>query len=231
LKKNGSLDELAKALFEAARQERPSDEVRSRAGRLDQPPARRALRWRPVLAALGAAAILVFGEVLLLRSQQGPSISASPEHAPSRPAVANQPPATSVNELSPEEPRPLKPRVRRLPPRETPTLEIRSPASLAEEIAALDGARTALHMADPALALSRLDEYDHALRGTRLTAEATLLRIEALARAGNQGQASELARRFIDNNPGSALADRARAFVRNDVGGARPPGADSGGIP
>jgi hypothetical protein len=101
-------------------------------------------------------------------------------------------------------------------PRGAKTPDAPPPASLPDEISALDRARTALGAADPALALQVLDDYEHVLHGTRLTAEATLLRIDALARQGKKAAASELARRFIDANPGHALADRARAFVLQD---------------
>jgi hypothetical protein len=216
VKDGNSLDDFATALFEAARQERPSDEVRSRAAGLSPPVVRRAVQWkRPAFAALGLAAALVLASVLALRNRNEPEISMSPERAPSRGAVPNQQPSLSRDEPSPElflaEPskKPLRPRIAKAP-------EAPPPASLPDEIATLDRARTALGAADPARALQVLDEYDQVLHGTRLTAEATLLRIDALARQGKKAAASDLARRFIDANPGSALADRARAFISSD---------------
>jgi hypothetical protein len=106
-------------------------------------------------------------------------------------------------------------------------VEAPPPASLPEEIAALDRARTALSSGDAQGALRMLDDYDRVLHGTRLTAEATLLRIDALARSGRAAEASALAARFVEANPSSALADRARAFIKTsnlsrvDAGGSQ----------
>jgi hypothetical protein len=101
------------------------------------------------------------------------------------------------------------------------------PATLSEEVVALDRARSALNSGDPAGALRALDEYDQVLHGTRLAEEATLLRIEALSRSGRADVAANLARQFIQKNPGSPLAERARRFegvqksgeTRVDAGG------------
>jgi hypothetical protein len=101
------------------------------------------------------------------------------------------------------------------------------PASLPDEIAALDRARTALSSGDASGALRVLDDYERVLHGTRLTAEATMLRIDALARSGRGAEASDLAARFVAANPSSALADRARAFIKTsnssrvDAGGSQ----------
>jgi hypothetical protein len=61
-----------------------------------------------------------------------------------------------------------------------------SPASsaLADEIAALDGAREALASGDAPRALRALDAHDRAFPRGALSPEATVLRIEALARRG-----------------------------------------------
>lgn len=98
---------------------------------------------------------------------------------------------------------------------------------MSAEIALLDRARGTL-ASDPGQTLSVLDEYDHVLHGEHLAAEATLLRIEALAGAGLREAAGELARRFVEGNPGSALAERARAFMTMPAGAATP-GVDAGG--
>lgn len=209
-----SLDEFAKTLFEAARRERPSAEVRSRAARLAPPVVQNVVRWRrPVFAAVGLAAALVLASVVALRSRHEPLLSMSAEHAPRRGAVSDQHPSQSADEVPPTEPARVEPSRKPVHPAIAKPPEAPPPASLPDEISALDRARTALGAADPTQALRILDDYDHVLHGTRLTAEATLLRIDALARQGKKAQASELARRFIDANPGNALADRARAFV------------------
>jgi outer membrane protein assembly factor BamD (BamD/ComL family) len=87
-------------------------------------------------------------------------------------------------------------------------------ASLSDELGALKRASSALNADDTSAALSALDQYDHVLRGTKMRAEATLLRIETLSRAGQAGAASQLAQRFVAQNPESPLVDRARSFVQ-----------------
>jgi predicted Zn-dependent protease len=89
-----------------------------------------------------------------------------------------------------------------------------APASLSDELSALKRASSALNAGDTSGALSALDQYDHVLKGTKMRAEATLLRIETLSRAGQAGAASELAQRFVAQNPESPLVDRARSFVQ-----------------
>jgi hypothetical protein len=101
------------------------------------------------------------------------------------------------------------------------------PASLSEEVAALDRVRTALARGDATAALRAIDEYEHVLRGTRLSEEATLLRMEALTRTGQAVAAAQLARRFIEANPGSPLAERARAIAGTTVSGGSK--VDAGG--
>jgi len=77
-------------------------------------------------------------------------------------------------------------------------------------------------------AAARSDVADAAMRGDqaavrtlvgKLRAEATLLRIQALARAGNAQAASTLAQRFVEQNPDSPLVDRARSFIQEGSGG------------
>jgi outer membrane protein assembly factor BamD (BamD/ComL family) len=84
---------------------------------------------------------------------------------------------------------------------------------LSDELSALKVASSALSAGDPQAALVALDRYDRVLKGQKMRAEATLLRIEALSRAGQAEAASALAQSFVKQNPGSPLVDRARSFV------------------
>jgi hypothetical protein len=173
---------------------------------------RRAITWASAAAAMLA---LAAGWALLARSSATPdlSISATPERVPA---------VVSAREAEPKIPQPTalspgpelpKPRPARAVPT-APSTENQKPLTLSEEITLLDRARTALQGNDFAGTLATLDE--HARRpGARLGDEATLLRIEALSRAGRDGEASELAARFVAANPGSTLADRARTFVKS----------------
>jgi hypothetical protein len=95
-----------------------------------------------------------------------------------------------------------------------PTTVRSAPASLTDELGTLKLASNALNAGDARAALAALDQYDHVLKGTKMRAEATLLRIEALARVGETGAGSALAERFVAQNPESPLVDRARSFIQ-----------------
>jgi outer membrane protein assembly factor BamD (BamD/ComL family) len=90
-------------------------------------------------------------------------------------------------------------------------------ATLAEQLAQLKAARARLRAGDAAGALRLLDEYQTDPHGTALAAEASLLRIEALAASGKRAEAASEARRFGTDFPTSPLIDRARSFVAVDA--------------
>jgi hypothetical protein len=84
---------------------------------------------------------------------------------------------------------------------------------LSEELALLKEARFALRAGDAKRALDVLDRHSRTRAADSLHAEASLLRMEALAALGRRAEASQLATRFVRENPFSALADRARSFI------------------
>jgi hypothetical protein len=86
--------------------------------------------------------------------------------------------------------------------------------TLLAELDLLKRARTVLRSGDAAQALDLLTRHARERTGNGLEAEATLLRIEALAALGQHADASELATRFVHENPNSALGDRAKSFIR-----------------
>jgi hypothetical protein len=88
------------------------------------------------------------------------------------------------------------------------------PLSLRAELQLLESARSSLRAGDSQRALALLEQRAQARTGHALDAEATLLQIEALSATGKQGAASDLAVRFVRDNPNSALTDRAKSFVR-----------------
>jgi hypothetical protein len=185
--------------------------------------------------ALALAALL--GGVVLYRGRSEPVFSIGPERSSHRDEMPNVPPRNETrSEPAPVPPLPVSPApsdksarsraaARARDAAAAPKVEALTPASLPDEIAALDRVRTALSSGDSAAALRGLDDFERVLHGTRLVAEATMLRIDALARSGRAGEASDLAARFVEANPGNALADRARAFIRKP----RALGADAGG--
>jgi hypothetical protein len=102
------------------------------------------------------------------------------------------------------------------PPPQDRTLEgtgRASSPSIAREIAALDVARRLLGSGNPRGALGALDDYEAQAKTGMLRQEATLLRIEALAGAGDASAARRLAHRFLQNHPHSPHENRIRALV------------------
>lgn len=235
-----STDELARAIFEAARQRRPSNTVReaTRAAMLLASGTRNVTRRRLAWAGLLAAAAMLIA-VLVLRGREATTPAISAEDVSSWRPRETKPLATPSagetlarpsrveDQLSSPPRQVVRPRAEKHVEVEKPP-EPRPAPSLSDEVGALDRVRSALSANDAARALQLLDEYDGVLHGTKLTAEATLLRVEALSRSGQRGAAVRLARRFIEANPGSPLAEGARAFVERAAAEATAARPDSG---
>jgi hypothetical protein len=132
------------------------------------------------------------------------------------------PPASALSRIA-------KDTVTKAPPRPSPALvpptdvveappnansNAREARSLAGEVALLDQARNALVSGDPSRALLILDTYEGAQVGTTLSAEAALLRIEALVQRGDSVRAATLAQQFLRANPKSPVADRMRSIIQ-----------------
>ncbi len=210
------MDELAaleEKLFSAARSERADPAARARAltNALVEARARRRIPVGPVLGAVALAA----GVGLLIwlgGGTRAPLPIDREKLSVAAPSASRSAPSSDANKAALQEPAlqassQVAPRALSAP---------RPAASLSEELAILEQARAALADGSASRSLELLDRYDRALRGTRLRAEATMLRIEALAAAGRTGEAARLARKFVAENPGSPLVDRARTFVRGD---------------
>jgi len=220
------IDELGARLFESARSEaipsgaeqRALEAARAEIGR--QPVATRRISAGHKWLAAAACVALAAGAALLLRPKDTklgisaePSLLAHARPAPrTSPSTAPQPTSSSTSNQAP----PIAPSLA-VTVKPTPSLQAMPlppvSASLSDEVSALKVASSALGAGDPTAALAALDRYDRVLKGQKLRAEATLLKIEALSRAGQVPAASALAQRFVDQNPGSPLVDRARSFV------------------
>jgi len=86
-------------------------------------------------------------------------------------------------------------------------------SSLPAELSTLDQARTALRSGDPARALSILDGYASRFPHGSMAPEATMLRIEALVKAGDRAAAGRVADGFLTMSPGSPYAARIRSLL------------------
>ncbi|WP_437973354.1 hypothetical protein WMF11_31185 [Sorangium sp. So ce295] len=89
------------------------------------------------------------------------------------------------------------------------------PRALEAELGALDAARTMLASGNARGALSLLDAYSRAHPRGRLSLEAEVLRIDALAKSGRADAASQRAAAFLRRHPNSVLASRVRRYVNN----------------
>lgn len=86
--------------------------------------------------------------------------------------------------------------------------------SLSREIAMIDASRRALSSGNAAAALAQLDQYAASLRTGTLDREAQLLRIDALALAGQRAAALGLAERYLASYPNDPHAARLRELSR-----------------
>jgi hypothetical protein len=91
--------------------------------------------------------------------------------------------------------------------------------SLAEEVASLQAARAALAAGEAEKALALLDGHQRRFPQGALRVEADMVRIEALAKAGDARGAAARARRFAEEHPDTPYARRARVLV-GDAGAA-----------
>jgi hypothetical protein len=147
-------------------------------------------------------------------TQQETVATVEPTHMPVTPAeVRSEPPAVV--------PRPAAEAEAAAPPE--PAAEPATPAplpkpraarpTLTEELAAVDAASSALRAGDGAGAMRMLDEYARRVPRGRLRLEASVLRIEALAKTGQRAEAARRAKAFLKRYPNSVLAPRLKRYA------------------
>jgi len=172
-----------------------------------------ALKWIGICSVVG----LVPTGVWVAHSHRALAPSNGP--APSSAVMGVGPPvAKATNDGSEAKPssaparaapvRAVAPRDPKATPRVGPSPASGSPASLGDEVAALQAARAALANQDSNGALGALDRYKARFPSGRLAPEAKVLRIEALVRRGDRSQASALANQFESSSPESPYAER-----------------------
>lgn len=96
--------------------------------------------------------------------------------------------------------------------RPIPTHALPAP-SVHEELVVLGRASAVLNSGDAVRALSILDTYDARFPHAAMAQEATVLRIESLARMGNAEAARRAGDAFIKENPDTPYAARIRAVI------------------
>lgn len=85
--------------------------------------------------------------------------------------------------------------------------------SLGQQLEQIKAARAALRAGDHRRAIELLDAYRAQSTRAELAAEASLLRIEALAASGQREVAAQAARQFASDYPNSPLIDRALSYA------------------
>jgi hypothetical protein len=125
-------------------------------------------------------------------------------HAPDAPA-SSPPPAPEIS-VAP-------PRVIAAPP---PAHVVAPERSIREEVTALRRASAALASGDAALALSILQDYGVRFPDGSMASEAAVLRIEALAHAGDVSAARRAAESFLAAYPRSPYTARVRSIVETN---------------
>ncbi|MFZ5892015.1 MAG: hypothetical protein ACOY0T_13245 [Myxococcota bacterium] len=177
-----------------------------------------ALRWVGG-GAISAAA--VWASVAAWNHPEQASVPAPPSVSvaapPAMPAPSNAEPVAS------DEPAldstPVDSQQRQLPARaRSRTIGEKSNDSLADELAAVEQARRALIRKDAAQSLRLLDDYTRRFSPRRLDAEATVLRIEALAQSGDRAGAQRLGQSFLAKNPQGPYARRVRSLIGANAG-------------
>jgi hypothetical protein len=164
-----------------------------------------------LLAALGLGSVSALGvwagvHFTSLDSEDVPP--AAPKAAQKAPLVTAKP-APEAPVLS----------VDALPTAETPKAAVpsRSPAheedALSLELSAIESARAALGRRDYSRALRLLDEYAKRFPKAHLTAEATVLRIEALTARGDKAAATRIGKAFLSRDPNGPYARRVRSLL------------------
>ncbi len=100
-----------------------------------------------------------------------------------------------------------------------------APASstIAEQVAALDRARSALDSGDPARAVRLVDAYESEYPGGAFVQEAEVVRIESFVRQGKTAESERAAKRFLAIYPKSPHDARVRTLLGNSVAPAPGP--------
>ena len=172
-------------------------------------------KWVAVGVVGVGSAVTVGAAVVSSPEEPPPVVAPAPAPVPAAPvrhgpaqAAAQAPPSPPVASAAPVAPvrGPVSATPR--PAHSAPSAVATTPPApqgsrLAAEIAAIDDAKRTLAAADPDGVLRKLEAYDRAFPQGMLAAEASALRVEALARAGRIGEARAELGRLRANYPGS----------------------------
>jgi hypothetical protein len=150
-----------------------------------------------------------------------PAASPKPEVPVAMPAAAEPVVAEPVvaEPVIAEPPVVASPRTQAPRVRTTPLPEVEAPIDaekLAEEVRAVDRARSALAAGRAAETLAALDDYDRRFGGRRFAPEALYLRMQALLALGRNAEARNIAERLVRSFPQSPHTARARRVAETN---------------
>lgn len=168
------------------------------------------------MALVPMAAIAVFAADIGLRSapKENAPLVVAPKEAPAPAPRApvnprSETPAVPVVEAPKRE---VTPAVH--PPRRTE--RVASANDLKAEIRLLDQARAAVRNGSSAGALELLRSYDQRYPRGAFRQEVAVLRVEALERRGERDRATDLARKFVAENPDSPHVERVERVTHSE---------------
>jgi hypothetical protein len=153
-------------------------------------------------------ALVKHAEVPSIPEAESPNLAPSPEPAAPVAEATAQPPVESRGRRVRQQQSAQAP----LPPQGIQPEPLQS-EQLAAELTALDEARRAVAAGDAPQAIARLDRMQLEFRAPSLAQEATVVRIEALAKSGAHEAAAEHAARFLRAHPSSPYASRIRRLT------------------
>lgn len=165
-----------------------------------------AIGWRssPVQHSSQPAAAVSVTEVTTEQAQQVASTQSSAQLAEPAPITPESLPLVAPRGAAASAPTPA---------RSVDEPKVSSADRLAAEVRALDEVRKALASHNSASALSLLDRYQVEFPRPVLGGEALVLRIEAMAQAGDRAGAKRLAEQYLKSWPSSPLASKVRSLA------------------
>jgi TolA-binding protein len=168
--------------------------------------------WVTTLGAGTVSAIAIWAGVHAVTSKPAPLPvpAAAKVAAPVRAAVQQQPSEPVVASTADPEPAPAT----AAPPPKPAAHNATTPdTSLAAELTAIEQARAAFLAHDYGQALRLLDDYSRRFPKPQLRSEATVMRVESLARRGDRDGAARIGRDFLQNHPNGPYAQRVRSLI------------------
>ena len=160
-----------------------------------------------IILALSTMTLLAIPLSYVLLGEHAPPARATPVVTPTPAAPTRPAPSMAVLASAPA----IDPPAALAPARARASANTSS--ALRAELAALDAIRSTLANDDPTGALSFLAAYFRTFPRGRLHPEAEVLRIDALAKAGQSDVAKRYAQEFLKRHPNSVLTARVRPYA------------------